>query len=246
MSVKYPNYVNLTSSSEEQPNKRTPSPPLRKKSLLPPQALSKSISSKSTHYTSSSSPKPQELPPPQISPNDPYAQTMDNWPPGLSNPSLPPRVSRPPPDHRKARRWLAEVAAYNPTVKANYVAAVNALCAVDFPLLAQFATHKDSRISDLMDLLRLEGPVAETPKAGKCFRLEGPAAKTLDLAHARMRKLEENAAPRWLPISDAVVPIVEPLSAENIIGPSTEVPSLYKIVLEKEELDTTPEHTAAS
>ncbi|GKB18774.1 hypothetical protein Tco_0852697 [Tanacetum coccineum] len=89
MSVKYPNYVNLTSSSEEQPNERTPSPPPRKKSLLPPQAPSKSISSKSTHYTSSSSPsesltpthvalppklrfvipiklEPQELPPPQF------------------------------------------------------------------------------------------------------------------------------------------------------------------------------------
>ncbi|GJZ22275.1 putative reverse transcriptase domain-containing protein [Tanacetum coccineum] len=120
MSVKYPNYVNLTSSSEEQPNERTPSPPPRKKSLSPPQAPSKSISRKSTHYTSLSSPsksltpthvapppilrfvipiklEPQELPPPQISPNDPYAQTMDNWPPGPSNSSPPLRVSRPPP-----------------------------------------------------------------------------------------------------------------------------------------------------
>nr|GEU85111.1 hypothetical protein [Tanacetum cinerariifolium] len=104
MSVKYTSYVNLTSSSEEQPNERTPSPPPRKKSLSLPQAPSKSISSKSTHYTSSSSPsesptpthvapppklrfvipikqKPQELPLLQMSPNDPYARTMDNWPP---------------------------------------------------------------------------------------------------------------------------------------------------------------------
>ncbi|GJR85467.1 hypothetical protein Tco_0209478 [Tanacetum coccineum] len=103
-----------TITNEEQPNERTPSPPPRKKSLSPPQAPSKSISSKSTHYTSSSSPsesptpthvapppkirfvisikqEPQELPPLQISPNDPYAQTMDNWPPGPSNPSLPRR-----------------------------------------------------------------------------------------------------------------------------------------------------------
>ncbi|GJY73309.1 hypothetical protein Tco_0477740 [Tanacetum coccineum] len=207
MSVKYLNYVNLTSSSKEQPNERTPSPPPRKKSLSPPHAPSKSISRKSTHYTSSSSPKdrssyinvsesaqdtnvglggsrfrnfikkesikkafqdmmhelgevnpthayyngsrisqdtidpswstsikterhkrhlqhwkrlgchyimlylyligtlleslwvtePQELLPPQISPNDPYAQTMDNWPPDPYNPSPPLRVSRPPP-----------------------------------------------------------------------------------------------------------------------------------------------------
>ncbi|GJZ48399.1 hypothetical protein Tco_0602231 [Tanacetum coccineum] len=120
MSVKYLHYVNLTSLSKEQPNERTHSPPPRKKSLSPPQAPSKSISSKSTHYTSSSSPsesltptlvapppklhfvfriklKPQELPPLQVSPNDPYVQTIDNWPPGPSNPSPPPRVSRPPP-----------------------------------------------------------------------------------------------------------------------------------------------------
>nr|GEU43675.1 hypothetical protein [Tanacetum cinerariifolium] len=120
MSVKYPNYVNLTSSSEEQPNERTSSSPPRKKSLSPPQAPSKSISSKSTHYTSSSSPsksstptyvapppklhfviliklEPQELPPSQILPNYPYAQTMDNWPSDASNPSPPPRVSQTPP-----------------------------------------------------------------------------------------------------------------------------------------------------
>ncbi|GJT93038.1 hypothetical protein Tco_1217999 [Tanacetum coccineum] len=101
MSVKYPNYVNLTSSSKEQPNERTPLPPPRKKSLSPPQAPSKSIFSKSTHYTSSSSlsesptsnhclqpPKlrfviliklePQELPLPQMSPNDPSLKREDN------------------------------------------------------------------------------------------------------------------------------------------------------------------------
>ncbi|GJX87113.1 hypothetical protein Tco_0339127 [Tanacetum coccineum] len=119
MSVKYPTYVNLTSSSEEQPNERTPLPPPRKKSLSPPQAPSKSISSKSTHYTSSSSPsesstpthvspppklhfvipikqEPQELPLLHMSPNNPYVSTMDNWPP--SNPSPSPHVTRPPLD----------------------------------------------------------------------------------------------------------------------------------------------------
>ncbi|GJW15001.1 hypothetical protein Tco_0019134 [Tanacetum coccineum] len=62
MSVKYPAYVNITSSSKEHPNERTPSPPPRKKSLLPPQAPSKFISSKSTHYTSASSPSESPIP----------------------------------------------------------------------------------------------------------------------------------------------------------------------------------------
>ncbi|GJX85136.1 hypothetical protein Tco_0335910 [Tanacetum coccineum] len=91
MSVKYPNYVNLTSSSEEQPNERNPSPPPRNKSLSPPQAPSKFISSKSTHYTSSSSPSESPTPthvapPPKL-----------RFPLGPSIPSPPPRVSRPTP-----------------------------------------------------------------------------------------------------------------------------------------------------
>nr|GEY34607.1 hypothetical protein [Tanacetum cinerariifolium]GFC43356.1 hypothetical protein [Tanacetum cinerariifolium] len=116
MSVKYPTYVNLTSSSEEQPNDITPLPPPRKKSFSPPEALSKSISSKSTHYTSSLSPsesltpthvapppklhfvipikkEPQELPSLHMLPNNPYVSTINNWPPSPSNPSPPPRVS---------------------------------------------------------------------------------------------------------------------------------------------------------
>nr|GEW30577.1 callose synthase 9 [Tanacetum cinerariifolium] len=84
---KSPTYINLTSSSEEHQNKKTPSSPPRKKSLSPPQAPSKSISSKSTHYTSSSSLI--------SSSNDHYVSTMDNWPPGPSKPSPPPRVTRP-------------------------------------------------------------------------------------------------------------------------------------------------------
>ncbi|GJX39164.1 retrovirus-related pol polyprotein from transposon TNT 1-94 [Tanacetum coccineum] len=120
MSVKSPTYVNLISSSEEHQNEKTPSPPPRKKSHSPLNVPSKSNSSRSTHYTSSSSPSESptpthvapppklcfiipmkqeliEIPPPQMSQNDPYAQTMDNWPLGPFNPSPSLRVSRPPP-----------------------------------------------------------------------------------------------------------------------------------------------------
>nr|GEU95890.1 copia protein [Tanacetum cinerariifolium] len=88
--------------------------------LSPPHAPSKSASSRSTYQTTSSSPsesstpthvaplpklrfvipmkfEPQQLPPQHLSPHDPYALTMDNWPPGPSNLSSPPRVSHPPP-----------------------------------------------------------------------------------------------------------------------------------------------------
>nr|GFD38785.1 hypothetical protein [Tanacetum cinerariifolium] len=39
-------------------------------------------------------------------------------------------------DHGKGGRGLADVASYNPSTEANYIFVVNALCAVDFPLLA--------------------------------------------------------------------------------------------------------------
>ncbi|GJS44261.1 hypothetical protein Tco_0569304 [Tanacetum coccineum] len=61
MSVKTPIYVNLESSSEEHQNEKTPSPPPQMKSLSPPHAPSKSTSSRSTHYTSSSSPSYHQL-----------------------------------------------------------------------------------------------------------------------------------------------------------------------------------------
>ncbi|GJT08795.1 hypothetical protein Tco_0843257 [Tanacetum coccineum] len=55
MSVKTPTYVNLESSTKEHQNEKNPSPSPRKKYLSPPHAPSKSTSSRSTHYTSSSS-----------------------------------------------------------------------------------------------------------------------------------------------------------------------------------------------
>ncbi|GJQ91475.1 hypothetical protein Tco_0002614 [Tanacetum coccineum] len=112
--IKYPTYVNLESSSEECHNERTPSPPLRKKSLSSHHAPSKSTSSRSTYQTVSTSPsesptlthvapppklryvipmklEPQELPPQQIPPHNPHESTMDNWLSGPSNPSPPPQ-----------------------------------------------------------------------------------------------------------------------------------------------------------
>nr|GFB56585.1 hypothetical protein [Tanacetum cinerariifolium] len=43
-------------------------------------------------------------------------------------------------DHGKAERGLVDVDAYDTSAKDNYVSAVNALRAVDFPLLAHLAS----------------------------------------------------------------------------------------------------------
>ncbi|GJZ81815.1 hypothetical protein Tco_0646809 [Tanacetum coccineum] len=173
-------------------------------------------------------------------------------------------------DHGKAGRGLVDVASYNPSAEANYVSTVNALRAVDFPLLSQLESQKDASIIDIMGLLHLEGPAAETPEANQL---------------QASPKIRGDATSRRLSLSDAMFPLIEPLSAENLDGeastfgvpttattialsttfiltisvppisvadyevlgaePSTEVPSPPKIVFEKEELETTPEHTTA-
>ncbi|GJT92116.1 hypothetical protein Tco_1080961 [Tanacetum coccineum] len=119
ISVKSPTYVNLESSSKEHQHERTPSPPPRKKSLSPPHAPSKSTSSRSTYQTTSSSPsespapthvalpqklrfvipmklESQKLPLQHTPPHSILVSTVDNWQPGPSNPSPPPRVSNQP------------------------------------------------------------------------------------------------------------------------------------------------------
>ncbi|GJT68196.1 hypothetical protein Tco_1019676 [Tanacetum coccineum] len=123
-------------------------------------------------------------------------------------------------------------------VEANYVSALNALRVVDFPLLAQLASHKDASMLDIMGLLRLEDFF-------------------VFFSGRRVQRIRGDAAARRLSLSDAMVPLIGPLSAENLTGeamayyevlgagPSTEVPSSPKIVFEKEELETTLEHTTA-
>ncbi|GKD79954.1 hypothetical protein Tco_1342575, partial [Tanacetum coccineum] len=172
--------------------------------------------------------------------------------------------------HEKSERGLVDVAAYNPSAEANYISIVNALHAVDFHLLAQLESYKDASIADILDLLHLEGPAAKTPKASQLQ----PSSEQLMLP---IYLLEDQV----LSISDALVPLIEPLSVENLVGeastfrvpamitttalsttftgstpsvsvvdyevsgarPSTEVSSPLKIMFEKEELETTLEHT---
>ncbi|GKC66613.1 hypothetical protein Tco_1099211, partial [Tanacetum coccineum] len=112
-----------------------------------------------------------------------------------------------------AEQSLAEVAAHNPAAEADYVDALNALHAVEFPLLAQLASYKDASISDLIDLLRLEGTAADIPK----LSLLQPSPEQLMLPIHRLGD-QANAASRQLSISDALVPLVGSLSAENLVG----------------------------
>ncbi|GKC04526.1 hypothetical protein Tco_0996136 [Tanacetum coccineum] len=188
-------------------------------------------------------------------------------------------------DHGRVERSLADVSAYDPSTEANY----------------------DVSIADIMSLLHLEGPAAETPKASQLQpsyeQLMLPIHRTkdnvvigetslsfsLDVVRAHVQRIRGDASSHCLSLSEAMVPLIEPLSAENLVGeastsrvpaaaattttlsipvtaiifssippisvadyevldaePQAEVSHSAKFVFEKEELDTTPDHTSAS
>nr|GEU64327.1 hypothetical protein [Tanacetum cinerariifolium] len=60
---------------------------------------------------------------------------------------------------------LSVIEAYDHSTKAKYIDAVNALDVVDFSLLSELKSKKDASMVDLMDSIRLEGPLAEIPRA---------------------------------------------------------------------------------
>ncbi|GKB05407.1 hypothetical protein Tco_0833602, partial [Tanacetum coccineum] len=70
-------------------------------------------------------------------------------------------------DHGRSGRGLDVIAAYDPSAEANFFSAVDALRAVNFPLLAQLESRTDASMADIFDLLRLEGPAAETLEASQ-------------------------------------------------------------------------------
>ncbi|GJV71194.1 hypothetical protein Tco_1491189 [Tanacetum coccineum] len=139
-------------------------------------------------------------------------------------------------DHGKAGRGLIDVAAYNPSAKADYVAAINALCAVDFYFLAQLESPKDASMADIMDLFRLEGPAAETPEASQLqpspeqlmvpiHRLddqvvigETSLSFSFDVAHNRVQRIRGDVVACRLSLTDVMVPLIEPLSVKSLTG----------------------------
>ncbi|GJU41131.1 hypothetical protein Tco_1194088 [Tanacetum coccineum] len=70
---------------------------------------------------------------------------------------------------------------------------------------------KDTSIEDIINLLRLEGPAAEIPEISQL-------QPDVECVHSRVERIRGNAAAQRLSLADAMVPLVEPLSAENLIG----------------------------
>ncbi|GKF43178.1 hypothetical protein Tco_0129730, partial [Tanacetum coccineum] len=112
----------------------------------------------------------------------------------------------------------------------------DALRAVNFSLLAQLESNKDASMTDIMDLLCLEGPTAETLEARQLqpsfkqlmvpiHRLEDQMvigetslSFALDMAHSRVQRLKGDVTACHLSFTDAMVPLIEPLSVRSLTG----------------------------
>ncbi|GJR55335.1 hypothetical protein Tco_1405856 [Tanacetum coccineum] len=133
-------------------------------------------------------------------------------------------------------RVLADVAAYDSSAEANYLAVINDLRSVDFSLLFQPKSRKDASIIDIIDHLHLEGSTAETSKGlllqpspeqlmVPIHRLEDQVvigeislSNSLEVAHSRVQKLKGDATACRLSLTDAIVHVVKPLSVRSLTG----------------------------
>ncbi|GJX60220.1 hypothetical protein Tco_0291610 [Tanacetum coccineum] len=109
-------------------------------------------------------------------------------------------------DHGREGRSLADVAAYNPDAEADFNSALQKFREVDFPLLAELKSHKDASIKDIMNVLRLEGPLADAPGMNDF------------VSHSRVERIRENIAAQRSALVGVWTPLSEPLFVTSLMG----------------------------
>nr|GEV15255.1 hypothetical protein [Tanacetum cinerariifolium] len=160
-------------------------------------------------------------------------------------------------DHGKACRSLKDVVAYNPSAEADYNSALQRLHEVDFPLLVELISHKDVSVADIMNLLRLESLLANALGMSDLqhdveqlmlpiYRSEDQVVLgetslsfALSVAHSRVEKIRGNVTAQQSALVDILVPLVEPLSVENLTGVAGRSNSVPTIVAATTALSTT-------
>nr|GEW84263.1 hypothetical protein [Tanacetum cinerariifolium] len=160
-------------------------------------------------------------------------------------------------DPEKAGRNLADVVAYNPAVEADHNSALQRLRKVDFPLLSELKIHKDASTADVIDLLRLEDPLANAPVMSDLqpnfeqltlpiYRLqdqvvlgETSLSFALSVTHSRVKRIRQNVTAQRSALIDVWAPLVDPLSAKSLIGKASTSSSVPVAVMTTTDLSTT-------
>ncbi|GKF04124.1 hypothetical protein Tco_0034792 [Tanacetum coccineum] len=138
--------------------------------------------------------------------------------------------------HSKECRVLTNVAAHNPCAKAYYIYTMQKLQNVNFSLLAELKSNKDASVETVMDILRLEEPLAERlglnelqPTVDQLMvPIHHPPDKVvigattlslaLDVSSVRVRKIRENIANQRSALRDVFVLLAEPFYTAALTG----------------------------
>ncbi|GJX90136.1 hypothetical protein Tco_0343462 [Tanacetum coccineum] len=133
-------------------------------------------------------------------------------------------------NHGREGRSLTEVAAYNTSTEANFNSALQELREIDFPLLAELKSHKDINVEDIMNLIHLEGPLADAPGMGDLQpdieQLKVPIHRSEDQvvlgetslsfalsgSHSRVGQIRANIVEEQSALLDVWTPLSEPFS----------------------------------
>ncbi|GJW68883.1 hypothetical protein Tco_0123307 [Tanacetum coccineum] len=115
-------------------------------------------------------------------------------------------------DHGKARRDLFVIEAYDPSAESKYIDAVNALGAVDFTLLTELESKKDTCNIPGTTLL----PIHRTED--NVLLEETSLSFSLQVIHSQVQRVKGEIKEKRLSLTDVMVPLVEPLSSKRLIG----------------------------
>nr|GEV23894.1 hypothetical protein [Tanacetum cinerariifolium] len=138
--------------------------------------------------------------------------------------------------HGAEGRQLADVAAYNPYAKADYLSALQYLQNVNFSLIAELKSYKDASFDTIMNIFRLDEVLVErlglTESQHHVNQLMVPIhhspdqrvvgafaiSLSLEVSHSRVKKLRENIANHVSAICGVFVPLSEPPSDAALEG----------------------------
>ncbi|GKD08488.1 hypothetical protein Tco_1188173 [Tanacetum coccineum] len=112
--------------------------------------------------------------------------------------------------HGREGSVLTDVAAHNPSAEVDYIAALQRLQDVNFPLLGKLKSSKDASIEAVMNILHLEEPFAD--KLGLVVIGATALSLALDVSSIRVWKIKENIANQRSVMHDVFVPLSEPFS----------------------------------
>ncbi|GJU07707.1 hypothetical protein Tco_1124137 [Tanacetum coccineum] len=138
--------------------------------------------------------------------------------------------------HGYEGRVLTNIFAFNPSTKSDYISGLQELQDVNFSLLSELKSNKDASTETLMNILRLDEPLAERlgldESQSHVDQLLVPIHYlpdrtvigatsllfSLDVSRNRVQKIRDYIANHRSSLHDVFVPLVEPLSSAALKG----------------------------